>query len=82
MFQTKVVEKMKTHVLWSVTFSENRVNEIMWKKYGRGGQDIHDNIIWRMHFAYWVTKATDIHSEYVILLLFHVSRGFSDTPRC
>ena len=33
MFQTKVVEKIKTHILWSVTFfSENRaVYEIMWK---------------------------------------------------
>jgi hypothetical protein len=37
MFQTKVVEKIKTHVLYSVTFfSENRaVCESMW--YGRTG---------------------------------------------
>jgi hypothetical protein len=34
MFQTKIVEKFKTHALCSVTISfENRaVNEIMWKK--------------------------------------------------
>jgi len=33
MFQTKVVEKAKTHILCSVNFSfENRaVNEIIWK---------------------------------------------------
>jgi len=33
MFQTKVVEKIKTHILYSVTFfPENRaVYEIMWK---------------------------------------------------
>jgi hypothetical protein len=32
MFQTKVVEKIKTHVLDSITFSENRaIYEIMWK---------------------------------------------------
>jgi hypothetical protein len=33
MFQTKVVEKIKTHVLCSITFfTENRaVYEIMWK---------------------------------------------------
>jgi hypothetical protein len=32
MFQTKVVEKIKTHILSSVTFSENRaVYEIMWE---------------------------------------------------
>jgi hypothetical protein len=30
MFQKKVVEKMKTHILCSITFSENRtINEIM-----------------------------------------------------
>jgi hypothetical protein len=25
-----------------------------------------DNIIWRMRFQYWITKATDTHSEYLI----------------
>jgi hypothetical protein len=40
MFQTKVVEKIKTHILCSVTFFfENRaVYEIMWEKYYRAGQ--------------------------------------------
>ena len=36
MFQTKAVEKIKTHILCSVTFfpPENRaVYEIMWEKY-------------------------------------------------
>jgi len=32
MFQTKVVEKIKTHILCSVTFFENHaVCEILWK---------------------------------------------------
>jgi hypothetical protein len=26
--------------------------------------------IWRMHYARWITKATDTHSEYVILTAF------------
>ena len=26
--------------------------------------------IWRMHFACWITKATNTHSEYVILIAF------------
>ena len=30
----------------------------------------HDNIIQRMRFACWITKATDTHSEYVILIAF------------
>ena len=47
MFQTEVLEKIKTHILCSVTFlfSENRaVCEIMWKKYCRAGQATDDNM--------------------------------------
>jgi hypothetical protein len=40
------------------------------EKYGRARQAIDDNIIWRMRFACWITKATDIHSEYAILIAF------------
>jgi len=38
MFQTKVVEKIKTHILCPIILSENRaVYEIMWKNFvGRG----------------------------------------------
>ena len=68
MFQTKVVEKIKTHILCSVTFFfENRaVCEIMWKKYCRVGQFTGDNIIWRMRIACWVTKAR-IHTDAQII---------------
>ena len=46
MFQTDVVKKMKTHNLWYVFFFyENcAICEIMWKKYGRAGQDTDGNI--------------------------------------
>ena len=45
MFQTKVVEKIKTHILCSVTFFENlAVYKIMWKKYCRNGQATDDNM--------------------------------------
>ena len=30
------------------------------------GQATDENIIWRMRFACWITKATDTHSEHVI----------------
>ena len=40
------------------------------EKYGRAGQATDDNIIRRMRFACWITKATDTHSEYVILIAF------------
>jgi hypothetical protein len=40
------------------------------EKYGRAGQATDDNVIRRMRFACWITKATDTHSEYVILINF------------
>ena len=38
------------------------------EKYGTPGQATDDSIIRRMRFACWITKATDTHSEYFILL--------------
>ena len=29
--------------------------------------------IWCIHIAFWITKATDIHSEYVILIVFSMA---------
>ena len=40
----------------------------MWKTYGTAGETIDDNIIRRMRIACWVSKATDIQSEYLILI--------------
>jgi len=36
----------------------------------RDRQATDANIIRRMDFACWVTKATDTHSEYVIIIAF------------
>jgi hypothetical protein len=70
MFQTKVVEKIKTHILCSVMlFSENRaVYEIMWKNMVERGRP--QMTIWRMHIACCITKATNTHSQYVMLIAF------------
>jgi hypothetical protein len=38
--------------------------------YDTAGEAIDDNIVRRMSFAYWITKATDTHSEYVIISVF------------
>jgi hypothetical protein len=37
------------------------------EKYGRARQATLDNIIGRMLFTWWINKAADTHSEYVIL---------------
>ena len=40
------------------------------EKYDRSGQATDDSIIRRMRFTCWITKATDTHSQYVILIAF------------
>jgi hypothetical protein len=60
MFQTKVVEKIKTHILCSVTFfwKSCRLWDIL-DKLGTARQATDDKIIRRMRFACRITKATD-----------------------
>ena len=43
------------------------------EKYCRAGQATHDDIIRRMRFAYCLSKATDTHSEYVIIICFYAA---------
>jgi len=45
-------------------------------------QAIDDNIICCMYFACLLTKATDTHSLYVILITFPRQHGYMDTPQC
>jgi hypothetical protein len=40
------------------------------ERHGRARQVTDDNITRHMRFAWWITKATDTHSEYVILIAF------------
>jgi hypothetical protein len=66
MFQTKVVETIKTHILYSkIFFFENRaVYEIMWENIVETGRP--QMTIWCMRVACWIPKATNTQSEYVI----------------
>lgn len=38
-------------------------------------------IIWCMGITFWITMATYIHSEYVILWLSHNNNHFTNAPR-
>ena len=49
-------------------------------KYYRVGQAADDNIIRRMCFACWISKATDTRSEYVIPLS-HGNSGEENSPQ-
>jgi len=68
--QTKVTERIKTHVSWSRTlFFENRaVYEIMLYNIVQPGRP--HMTTWCMRISRLVTKATYTHSQYVILIDF------------
>jgi hypothetical protein len=60
----RVVEKIKTHILCSITYFRKSCR--LWdnvEKYGTARQTTDDNIIRRMRFACWITKATDTHTH-------------------
>jgi hypothetical protein len=56
------------HVLCSVNFCWKLCHLL--DNVEKEGRATDDNITWHVHFAYWVTEATDTHSEYVILIAF------------
>jgi len=66
----KVVEKIKTHVLPSITFfpEDRALCEITWKNIVE--PDSPQITIWCMDITCCVPKATDIHLEYVIPIAF------------
>jgi hypothetical protein len=70
MFQAKVLEKIRTHVLYPVTFYEDRaVYGMMWKTlYSRASH----MTIWRMRVACSITKAINTHLLHVELIAFSV----------
>jgi hypothetical protein len=67
---SKKVEKIKEHILRSILYlSENCViYETMWDNMVQPGRP--QMTIWRTRIACWIPKATDTHSEYVILTAF------------
>jgi len=74
MFQTKVVEKIKTNILrLKRFFPENRVvYEITGKNIVEPGRS--QTTIWRMRIAYWISKTTNTHSEHVITHCFSTAK--------
>ena len=79
-FQTKVVEKSK-HILCSVIFfpPKNRaVYEIIWKNFV--DPDRPQMTIWRNAHCMLDNYGYNIHSEYVILIIFHYNNGLPERP--
>jgi hypothetical protein len=73
MFQTKFVQKIKTRILLSksfffIYFSKLVPYEIKWKNGVESDRPLMTP--WYMRIACWIPKATNTHSEYVILFAF------------
>jgi len=61
-------ENGNTHVVFNKFFKNRTVCEIMWKNIVEPGSP--QMTIWRMRIACWIPKATNTHSQYVILIAF------------
>jgi hypothetical protein len=68
----KVVEKRKTHfVMFNNFFRKSYISrDNVGKKFGGATETKDDDKIKHIRFECWTTKATNRHSEYVILLAF------------
>ena len=70
-----------THFMFNnffFSFKSRDVYEIMWKNIvGRGRPQIK---IWRMLIECWITKATNTHSQYVILIILPLQQWLHQRP--
>jgi hypothetical protein len=68
MFHAKSVEKIKTHNWFSVTFF--RKSRRLWENMGKNVVErVRSQMtVWRTRIVCWIPKATDTHTEYVILI--------------
>jgi hypothetical protein len=48
------------------------------ERHGKDGQATDDNKLRYMRCACWITKATNSHSEYVILFAFHTKHCYAN----
>ena len=72
-------ENQSTHFMFNNPPPESRAFcEVMWKNIVE--LDRRQMTIWRMRIACWIPKATDTHSEYV--MLFHCNSGYTNAPQC
>ena len=80
MFEVKVIEKIKSQILCSITFFfENPVvYEIMWRNIVE--LDRPQMTIWHTRLVSWITKATNTYSEHVILFALPQQKWLHERP--
>jgi len=73
MFQTKVVEKIKTHIMYlkTIFFFESLVFcEVMWKNTVQPGRHADDDMTRRIHIACFIPNAIETFSDRKIFVAF------------
>jgi hypothetical protein len=73
-------ENLNTHFVLVTFFESLAACEIRWEKCGRAGQAANTSnyIVRRMRFECCITKATNPHSEYVMLFPFSRQHGLRE----
>jgi len=82
MFQTKIVEKTKTRISCSIIFFFENCAFVKLYEKNIIQLDWPQMAIWQMRFACWMTKATNTHSGFVILIVFHDNDGYLKALQC
>ena len=73
-------ENPNAHVMFdNLLFVNCAFCEITWKSIVK--PDRQQMTLWRMRFACWITKASNKHSEYVILIAFPQQKWFRNVPQ-
>jgi len=73
-------ENQNTQIILNNFLSESRtLYEMMWNNIVQPGR--LKMTIWRMPIACWITKATNVHSEYVIFIALQCSNGCTSVPK-
>jgi len=83
-FRTKVVQKIKTHILYSMTFSFSRNSFCLWDtvaKYRTVVQATDGNMASCVLHAGYLRLQTHTHNMQY-LLLFHCNSGRTNAPEC
>jgi hypothetical protein len=77
MFQAKLAQKIKTHFMTNESFPKI----VPWKNMAQPDTPhMHTRMtIRRIHFAFWIIKVRDKHSEYVIPV-FPQQQFFANSP--
>jgi hypothetical protein len=78
MFQTKFVEKVKTHISCSIIFSPLKLRHDL-EKHGRAMQTTDESTMRDKGIACWVNEATNALSEYVIIIAFPLQQWLHES---